>query len=35
VVIQPGGSMRDEKVIAAADEFGMAMIFAGMCHFRR
>ncbi|WP_462173758.1 bifunctional phosphoribosylaminoimidazolecarboxamide formyltransferase/IMP cyclohydrolase [Pseudoalteromonas xiamenensis] len=33
-VIQPGGSMRDEEVIAAADEAGMAMIFTGMRHFR-
>ncbi len=33
-VIQPGGSMRDEEVIAAANEFGMAMIFTGMRHFR-
>jgi phosphoribosylaminoimidazolecarboxamide formyltransferase/IMP cyclohydrolase len=34
VVIQPGGSMRDEEVIAAANEHGMAMIFTGMRHFR-
>jgi phosphoribosylaminoimidazolecarboxamide formyltransferase/IMP cyclohydrolase len=33
-VIQPGGSMRDDEVIAAANEFGMAMIFTGMRHFR-
>jgi phosphoribosylaminoimidazolecarboxamide formyltransferase/IMP cyclohydrolase len=33
-VIQPGGSVRDEEVIAAADEHGMAMIFTGMRHFR-
>ncbi len=33
-VIQPGGSMRDDEVIAAADEAGMAMIFTGMRHFR-
>jgi phosphoribosylaminoimidazolecarboxamide formyltransferase/IMP cyclohydrolase len=33
-VIQPGGSMRDEDVIAAADEAGMAMVFTGMRHFR-
>jgi len=33
-VIQPGGSMRDEEVIAAANEHGMAMIFTGMRHFR-
>jgi phosphoribosylaminoimidazolecarboxamide formyltransferase/IMP cyclohydrolase len=34
VVIQPGGSMRDEEVIAAANEHGMAMLFTGMRHFR-
>ncbi|NAW63309.1 bifunctional phosphoribosylaminoimidazolecarboxamide formyltransferase/IMP cyclohydrolase [Vibrio sp. V31_P5A7T61] len=33
-VIQPGGSMRDDEVIAAANEHGMAMIFTGMRHFR-
>ena len=33
-VIQPGGSMRDEEVIAAADEANMAMVFTGMRHFR-
>ena len=33
-VIQPGGSMRDEEVIAAADEAGMAMVFTGVRHFR-
>ena len=33
-VIQPGGSMRDQEVIDAADEAGMAMIFTGMRHFR-
>lgn len=33
-VIQPGGSIRDEDVIAAADERGLAMIFTGMRHFR-
>ena len=33
-VIQPGGSMRDSEVIAAADEHGMAMVFTGMRHFR-
>ena len=33
-IIQPGGSMRDDEVIAAADEHGMAMIFTGMRHFR-
>jgi phosphoribosylaminoimidazolecarboxamide formyltransferase/IMP cyclohydrolase len=34
VVIQPGGSMRDEEVIAAANEHGMAMLFTKMRHFR-
>lgn len=34
VVIQPGGSMRDEEVICAADEHGMAMLFTGVRHFR-
>ncbi len=34
VVIQPGGSMRDEEVIRAVDEHGMAMIFTGVRHFR-
>ena len=33
-VIQPGGSMRDDDVIAAADEAGLAMVFSGMRHFR-
>ncbi|MEC8132467.1 MAG: bifunctional phosphoribosylaminoimidazolecarboxamide formyltransferase/IMP cyclohydrolase, partial [Pseudomonadota bacterium] len=33
-VIQPGGSIRDDEVIAAADEAGLAMIFTGMRHFR-
>lgn len=33
-VIQPGGSMRDSEVIAAADEHGIAMVFTGMRHFR-
>ncbi len=33
-VIQPGGSIRDAEVIAAADEHGMAMVFTGMRHFR-
>ncbi|MBY0283285.1 MAG: bifunctional phosphoribosylaminoimidazolecarboxamide formyltransferase/IMP cyclohydrolase [Sphingomonas sp.] len=33
-VIQPGGSIRDEEVIAAADEGGLAMLFTGMRHFR-
>jgi phosphoribosylaminoimidazolecarboxamide formyltransferase/IMP cyclohydrolase len=33
-VIQPGGSMRDKEVIAAADERGLAMVFTGLRHFR-
>jgi phosphoribosylaminoimidazolecarboxamide formyltransferase/IMP cyclohydrolase len=33
-IIQPGGSMRDEEVIAAADEHGIAMVFTGVRHFR-
>jgi phosphoribosylaminoimidazolecarboxamide formyltransferase/IMP cyclohydrolase len=33
-VIQPGGSVRDDEVIAAADEAGIAMVFTGMRHFR-
>jgi len=33
-LIQPGGSMRDDDVIAAADELGLAMVFTGMRHFR-
>lgn len=33
-VIQPGGSMRDDEVIAAADDAGLAMVFTGMRHFR-
>ena len=33
-VIQPGGSVRDEEVIAAADEHGLAMVFTGVRHFR-
>jgi phosphoribosylaminoimidazolecarboxamide formyltransferase/IMP cyclohydrolase len=33
-IIQPGGSIKDEEVIAAANEHGMAMIFTGMRHFR-
>jgi len=33
-VIQPGGSMRDDEVIAAADEHNIAMVFTGMRHFR-
>jgi phosphoribosylaminoimidazolecarboxamide formyltransferase/IMP cyclohydrolase len=33
-VIQPGGSLRDAEIIAAADERGIAMVFTGMRHFR-
>ena len=33
-VIQPGGSIRDEEVIAAADQAGLAMLFTGLRHFR-
>jgi phosphoribosylaminoimidazolecarboxamide formyltransferase/IMP cyclohydrolase len=33
-VIQPGGSQRDDEVIAAADQYGIAMMFAGFRHFR-
>jgi phosphoribosylaminoimidazolecarboxamide formyltransferase / IMP cyclohydrolase len=33
-VIQPGGSIRDEEVIAAADAAGVAMVFTGVRHFR-
>jgi phosphoribosylaminoimidazolecarboxamide formyltransferase/IMP cyclohydrolase len=33
-VIQPGGSVRDNEVIAAANKFGMAMVFTGIRHFR-
>jgi phosphoribosylaminoimidazolecarboxamide formyltransferase/IMP cyclohydrolase len=33
-IIQPGGSMRDDEVIAAADELGLAMVFTGVRHFR-
>ena len=33
-VIQPGGSMRDDEVIKAADDQGLAMVFTGMRHFR-
>ncbi|MEX2167071.1 MAG: bifunctional phosphoribosylaminoimidazolecarboxamide formyltransferase/IMP cyclohydrolase [Methyloceanibacter sp.] len=33
-IIQPGGSMRDEEVVAAADEAGLAMVFTGLRHFR-
>ena len=33
-VIQPGGSLRDEEVILAADELGLIMLFTGHRHFR-
>jgi len=33
-VVQPGGSKRDDEVIAAADRLGMAMVFTGVRHFR-
>ena len=33
-VIQPGGSVRDAEVVAAADEHGLAMVFTGVRHFR-
>ena len=33
-VIQPGGSLRDDEVIAAANEHGIAMVFTGVRHFR-
>jgi phosphoribosylaminoimidazolecarboxamide formyltransferase / IMP cyclohydrolase len=33
-VVQPGGSMRDPELIAAADEHGLAMLFTGVRHFR-
>jgi phosphoribosylaminoimidazolecarboxamide formyltransferase/IMP cyclohydrolase len=33
-VIHPGGSIRDEEVVAAADEFGMAMVLTGVRHFK-
>jgi phosphoribosylaminoimidazolecarboxamide formyltransferase/IMP cyclohydrolase len=33
-VIQPGGSMRDEEVISAANELGISMVFTGVRHFR-
>jgi phosphoribosylaminoimidazolecarboxamide formyltransferase/IMP cyclohydrolase len=33
-IIQPGGSVRDDEVIAAADEHGIAMVFTGRRHFR-
>ena len=33
-IIQPGGSKRDDEVVAAADEAGVAMVFTGRRHFR-
>ena len=33
-IIQPGGSVRDDEVVAAADEHGLIMVFTGMRHFR-
>jgi phosphoribosylaminoimidazolecarboxamide formyltransferase/IMP cyclohydrolase len=33
-IIQPGGSIRDDEIIAAADEHNIAMVFTGMRHFR-
>lgn len=33
-VIQPGGSVKDQEVIAAADRLGLAMVFTGIRHFR-
>jgi phosphoribosylaminoimidazolecarboxamide formyltransferase/IMP cyclohydrolase len=33
-VVQPGGSTRDEEIVRAADEHGMAMVFTGRRHFR-
>jgi phosphoribosylaminoimidazolecarboxamide formyltransferase/IMP cyclohydrolase len=33
-VVQPGGSVRDEEVIGAANERGVAMVFTGVRHFR-
>jgi phosphoribosylaminoimidazolecarboxamide formyltransferase / IMP cyclohydrolase len=33
-IIQPGGSMRDDEVIAAADQRGLAVVFTGQRHFR-
>ncbi len=33
-VIQPGGSIKDDEIIRAADEAGLAMIFTGIRHFR-
>jgi phosphoribosylaminoimidazolecarboxamide formyltransferase/IMP cyclohydrolase len=33
-IVQPGGSVRDEEVIRAADHHGLAMVFTGVRHFR-
>jgi phosphoribosylaminoimidazolecarboxamide formyltransferase/IMP cyclohydrolase len=33
-IAQPGGAVRDDEVIAAADKFGLAMLFTGVRHFR-
>ena len=33
-IVQPGGAMRDDEIVRAADEHGMAMVFTGMRHFR-
>jgi phosphoribosylaminoimidazolecarboxamide formyltransferase/IMP cyclohydrolase len=33
-IIQPGGSVRDDDVVAAADEHGIAMVYTGVRHFR-
>jgi phosphoribosylaminoimidazolecarboxamide formyltransferase/IMP cyclohydrolase len=33
-IVQPGGAKRDQEVIAACDEFGVAMIFTGSRHFK-
>jgi phosphoribosylaminoimidazolecarboxamide formyltransferase/IMP cyclohydrolase len=33
-IIQPGGSMRDDEVVHAADERGVAMVYTGVRHFR-
>jgi len=33
-IIQPGGSMRDDEVVRAADERGVAMVYTGVRHFR-
>jgi phosphoribosylaminoimidazolecarboxamide formyltransferase/IMP cyclohydrolase len=33
-IVQPGGSVRDEEVIAAADKLNLAMVFTGVPHFR-